>query len=371
MAQVLRLKLLGTPQIEAIGGNLAPACQGQPLALLAVLACAGQRGIARDKLLALFWPDTPGERAAHRLNQLAHTLRRRLGAEDPISGTGELRLDPNRVACDLWEFAEARRAGALECAVDLRVGPLLDGFFLPDNPEVEHWLDGRRSALEREYREALEALALQAELRGDSRTAAAWWHRLAEHEPLSSRVTMHLMTALAASGDRARALERARVYQEQVREELEAEPNPAVLSLAAQLKAPPAGAIALGVLPIEALDEGPEARAFALGLTEELTSAAARLPGVRVAARTSLAAVRQEAVDLREIGTRLGLALLLEGSLRGDGARMRLVVRLVDARDGCQVWSGRFEREVRGAFEGQEALARDVVEALRERHDPG
>jgi TolB-like protein len=321
--------------------------------------------MARDKLLALFWPDAPGDRAAHRLNQLAHSVRRRLGAEDLIAGTGELRLNPERITCDLWEFAAARREGALERAVELHAGPLLDGLFLPDNPEVERWLDGRRSALEREYHETLEALAVQAELRGDVRAAAEWWRRLAEREPLSSRVTMHLMTALAASGDRARALERARAYQEQVRKELDAEPNPAVLALAAQLRSPLAGSVIVGVLPIQPLDEGPEARGFALGLTEELTSAAGRLPGVRVAARTTLAAAWRDTADIRGVAAGLGLGFLVEGSTRTDGTRVRLVVRLVDGRDGCQIWSGRFEREVREAFQGQEALAGEVVEALR------
>lgn len=374
MSPPLRLRLLGTPALDHDHrAATASACQGQPLALLAVLACAGERGLARDKLVALFWPESPPERAAHRLNQLVHSVRRRLGADDPLTGTGDLRLDPDRIACDLWDLAAARRRGELERAVELHTGPLLDGFFLPDNPEVERWLEARRSALAREHQETLEALALQAELRGDSRAAAAWWHRLADHEPLSSRVMMHLMTALAASGDRARALERARAYEVQLREELEAEPSPAVLALATQLRTSPARPWALGVLPIEALDAGPEAHRFAQGLTEELTSAAARLPGVRVAARTSLVALRRESSDLREIGARLGLAAVLEGSLRSDGVRARLIVRLVDVADGCQMWAGRFEREVREGFDGQEALAREVIEAIgrRSRGDHG
>jgi serine/threonine-protein kinase len=289
-----------------------------------------------------------------------------LGAADPISGTAELRLNPERIACDLWDIVAARRRGDLERAVELYAGPLLDGFFLPDNTEVERWLEARRSALAREHGEMLEALAVQAELRGDTRAAAAWWHRLAEHEPLSSRVVMHLMTALAASGDRARALEQARAYEVQVREELEAEPNPEVLALATQLRTSPSRPVAIGVLPIEALDEGSDAQRFAQGLTEELTSAAGNLPGVRVAARSSLLAIQRESADLRELGARLGLTAVLEGTVRSAGPRVRLLVRLVDVRDGCQLWSGRFEREMREGFEGQESLAGEVIEAIRD-----
>jgi TolB-like protein len=332
-----------------------------------VLACAGDRGLARDKLLALFWPDASTFRAAHRLNQLAHSIRRRVGPEDLIAGTGDLRLNPEHLTCDLWDMATARRLGDLERAASLYTGPFLDGFFLPDNPELEHWLDGRRLGIAREFQETLEALAVQAELRCDSRAAAVWWGRLAEHEPLSSRVTMHLMTALAASGDRARALERARSYQAQIKTELSAEPNPAVLALATQLRTSPSRPLGVGVLPIEPLEDEPEIRRFAEGLTEELNSAVALLPGIRVAARTSLAAMRQQTADLRVIGRRLALDVLLEGSVRTLGDRARLIARLVDVTDGCQIWTGRYEHSLREGFEGQEALAREVIEAIRDR----
>jgi TolB-like protein len=363
MAHQLILRLFGLPAVETPTGSTAIG--GQPLALLAVLACAGERGMPRDKLLALFWPEATPGRAAHRLSQLAHSIRRRLGRDDLIVGTGDLRLNPDRLRCDLWELEAARREGELDRAATLYAGPLLDGFFVPDSPEVERWLDRRRAALARDHREILEALAVQAEARGDTQRAADWWHRLAEHDPFSSRVTMRLMSALAASGERARALEQARAYERQIRQELEAEPNPAVLALARELKTTGPRAITLGVLPIQPLDDDEETRRFAQGVTEELTSLAAGIPGLRVAARTSLVALQQELKDLRETGARLGLSAVLEGSLRRSGRRVRLALRLVDVADGCQRWSGRFEREVGDEFEGQEALAGEVVDALR------
>lgn len=365
MAPALRLRILGTPGIEGAAGPLTgPATQGQSLALLAVLACAGEWGVARDKLLALLWPETATSRASHRLSQLAHWCRRGLQCPDLIVGSGELRLNPERVGCDLWEFVAARRSGEMDRAAALYGGPLLDGFFLPDSVDFERWVDSRRSAIAREYQETLEALAIQAELQGDTRAAAVWWRRLVEHEPLSSRVTMHLMTALAATGDRARALEQAQAYQTQVREELEAEPNPAVLALATQLRGMPR-TIALGVLPLVPLEEGPESRALAQGLTEELTTAAATIPGVRVASRTSLVALQHATNDVREIGARLGLEAVLEGSVRQGGGRLRLTVRLVNVSDGCHLWTERYERGVTEGFEGQDAMARDVIEDVK------
>lgn len=378
MGPPLRLRILGTPGIEGPAGPLSgPATGGQPLALLAILACAAERGIARDKLFALLWPEAPADKASHRLSQLAHHARRGLDCPDLIDGSAELRLNPDRIATDLWEFIAARRHGEMERAAELYAGPLLDGFFISDSAELERWVESRRSALARDYHETLEALAMHAELRGDPRVAAAWWRRLAEHEPLSSRVTMHLMTALAAAGDRARALEQAQAYQSHMREELEAEPNPGVMALATQLRGMTAGKtaatdrlthrrppVSIGILPLLPLDGGPDAHALAQGLTEELTTAAGSIPGVRVASRTSLAALRHTLQDVREIGARLGLAALLEGSVRQGGGHLRVTVRLVDIGHGCHLWAERYELRLEEGFEAQDALVRAVVNGI-------
>lgn len=376
MAPSRRLRLLGTPGIAGPSGLLAgSATQGQPLALLAVLACAGEAGLAREKLYALFWPETTSSRASHRLSQLLHHVRRCLDCADLILGSVELRLEPERITCDVWEFTAARRHGELERAVELYGGPFLDGFFLPDAADFERWTESRRAVLAREYLETLEALAVQAEVRGDPRAAALWWRRLGEQEPLSSRVTMHLMTALAAAGERARALEQARAYQTQVRTELEAEPNPAVGALAEELRRMPSGpreawrtgtrTVAIAVLPLVALDQKPETGALSQGLTEELVTAAGEIPGVRVASPSSVAALHHATGDVRELAERLGLEAVIEGSVRSASGRVRLTIRLVDGNDGCQLWTGRYERGPAEGFEAQDALARAAMGAMR------
>ncbi|CAN5887123.1 hypothetical protein BH24GEM1_BH24GEM1_20600 [soil metagenome] len=367
MAPALRLRILGPPGIEGPAGPLSgPATRGQTLALLAVLACAGQRGIARDKLFALFWPEASADKASHRLSQLAHHVRLGLDCPQLIQGSSELHLNPERIAVDLWDFIAARHGDAMERAAKLYAGPLLDGFFISDSAGLERWVESRRSALARDYQETLESLAVQAEVRGDPHVAAGWWRRLAEHEPLSSRVTMHLMTALAAAGDRAKALELAQAYQSQVREELEAEPNPGVLALAKQLRAAERQpSMAIGILPLTPLDGSADSHSLAQGLTEELTTAVGALPGVRVASRTSLTALQHSVQDVREIGQRLGLAGVLEGTVRQRGERLRITVRLVETVQGCHLWAGRYELGCAEGFEGQDTLAQRVVEGFR------
>jgi TolB-like protein len=123
--------------------------------------------------------------------------------------------------------------------------------------------------------------------------------------------------------------------------------------------------LVLGVLPLVSWDGSPETKALAHGLTEELTTAVSVVPGVRVASRTWMAGTHEGAGDVRVIGERLGLDRLLEGSVRQAGARMRVTVRLVDVADGHQLWSQCYDRIVGDGFETLDALAMEVVEAMR------
>ncbi len=357
------------------------AAHRKSLALLALLS-PGERGMSRDKILAYVWPDADAARASHRLTQLLYALRRDLDADSLFLGSSDLRLNPDLISTDVREFALARQSGDLERAVALYAGPFLDGFFLSDASEFERWMENERAGYVRECAEALETLAAKAGANGDHRQASAWWQRLAEQDPLSSRVTVHLMSALAAGGSRSDALEQARAYQELIRRELDAEPNPAVLALAEQLRRSPhraafgagpgqPGGVSIAVLPFVNLSPVATNDYFAEGLTEELMSALARLTGVRVAARSSVNAFRHTDLDARELGRRLGVSGLIEGSIRQAGERIRLTAHLVNVADGCQLWSERYERSAEEPFAVQDELAGLIVKAVEARLAPG
>ena len=114
---MLRFHTLGQVYVERDGVRVAGAAvQPRRLALLAVLAAAGPRGVSRDRLLALLWTDTEEERARKGLNQALYAVRRELGSDDAIVGTRELILSPEWVRTDIAEFASALSAG------DLRYG---------------------------------------------------------------------------------------------------------------------------------------------------------------------------------------------------------------------------------------------------------
>ena len=374
---MLRVRLLGGAVVEGENGPLGGAAgQRKSLAVLGLLVAAGDRGMSRDRILAYVWPEVELEKGSHRLTQVLYALRRELNADDLCLGSCELRLNPDRVSSDVWEFETARQAGDLERAVELYGGPFLEGFFLTDAPEFERWVENERAGFAQQVVEALETLAAKSAAAGDHHRAAWWWQRLAEHDPLSSRVTIHLMSALAAAGDRAEALERARDYQGLLERELQAAPNPAVMAFADQLRREPSGGLLapgatapraslIGVLPFSNLSPVSVNDWFAEGLTEELRSGLAGIEGVKVAARISVHVLREAGLDACAIGRRLELHALVEGSVRQAGARMRLSVRLIDPADGCHLWSATYERTVTDAFAVQDELTGLIVAGVR------
>ena len=207
---MLRVKLLGGAVVEGENGPLGGAAgQRKSLAVLGLLVAAGDRGMSRDRILAYVWPEVELEKGSHRLTQVLYALRRELNADDLCLGSCDLRLNHDRVSSDVWEFETARQAGDLELAVELYGGPFLEGFFLTDAPEFERWVENERAGFAQQVVEALETLAAKSAAAGDHHRAAWWWQRLADNDPLSSRVTIHLMSALAAAGDRAEALEQS------------------------------------------------------------------------------------------------------------------------------------------------------------------
>ena len=216
------------------------AAQPRRLAILAVLARVGKRGASRERLLALLWPDSSEEAGRNTLNHALYSLRRDLGSAEAISGVRELRLEPLVIDSDVNQFEEMCAAGDLEGAVAVYTGPFLDGFRLPGNPEFDRWVETERDVLARRHAEALERLARATAQRGDALGAATWWRKLAALDPLNGRVTVELMRSLAAAGDRAGALQHARIYESLLEEHLDLAPDREVVALAKTLREAPA-----------------------------------------------------------------------------------------------------------------------------------
>ncbi len=412
--------------------------QHRRLALLAVLAAAGEQGRSRDQLLLLFWPDGTQSRGRHSLEQLLYAIRSSID-EAVFAGVNPVRLNPDVVSSDVGGFQSALARGDLEGAVEVYRGPFLDGFYLSDAPEFEQWLEAKRARLERSYSGALERLAQSAEATQDHATAVRWWRKLAETDPVSSKNASGLIRALMNAGDHAAALQYAEHYEAVVAQELGTSVGPAVANLVAEVRAktkteriavleslppprrprPPAapvpadampvaqrqpersprrrsapyaiGAVAIvviiamaawlratlghstplpaaqrsiAVLPFANVSGDQQDAAFVDGLSEELSAVLARIPNLRVMAPTSAFAFKNSSAGVRRIAGSLGVSNILEGGVQKAGSRLRVQVRLVDARDGSTRWSEIYDRELKDIFSLQSDIAGAVAREL-------
>lgn len=422
------LKLLGGASLETPAGPVTgPAAQRRRIALLARLALARGQGVSRETLIAALWPEQSEERGRHLLSDSIYRINQALEG-DAIRTSGEqLWLNPEVVEADVAEFDTAVVAGDHEQAIELYRGPLLEGFHSGGSAELDQWFSAERSRLADQFAASVEALAGAAESRGDFVTAVRQWRRLASHDPLSSRVALRLVQAMRAGGDEAAARKQAGVHATVLAAEFGPDaadgfhrqvadlPMPAadqpvagpvattasqaaamappppssppragpwrrswlafgagaaglallVVWLVGSRVAPPAEHVSLAVLPFTDLSAGGDQQYFADGMTEELISALADVEGLRLATRTSVFALHRQGIDVRQLGERLGVDHVVEGSVRREGGRLRVAVRLARTADGVQLWSSQYDRDFSDIFAVQEELARSVAGALR------
>lgn len=135
--------------------------------------------------------------------------------------------------------------------------------------------------------------------------------------------------------------------------------------------AAPAADRTIAVLPFTNLGGDSSEEYFSDGLTEELIAALARVRHLRVAARTSVFAFKDQRRDIRDIGRQLNVATILEGSVQRDGGRVRIHAQLINATDGFHIWAASYDRNVADIFELQTELALHIAEALQANLTPG
>jgi serine/threonine-protein kinase len=121
----------------------------------------------------------------------------------------------------------------------------------------------------------------------------------------------------------------------------------------------------VAVLPFQSLSAEVENEFFGDGLAEEILNALTQIEGLRVAARTSSFSFKGKATEISEIGAKLHVSTVLQGSVRRAGHRIRVTVQLVDVAQGFQLWSERYDREMADIFDLQDEIARAIAEKLK------
>ena len=122
---------------------------------------------------------------------------------------------------------------------------------------------------------------------------------------------------------------------------------------------------AIAVLPLANRSADPENEYFSDGMTEEIINALAKVPGLQVASRSSCFAFKGKQVDIREVGEKLGVASVLEGSVRKVGNRIRITAQLISVENGYHLWSETYDRQLEDVFAIQDEISRAIVDALK------
>ncbi len=374
----MRVDLLGGLEVRVGDG---PPPTRQTRLLLAVLLLADGRGLSRDALLALFWPDRPEAQARASLRQGLAALRRLLVAD----GAGELGATADRVwldlppqSCDACAFAAlagSDRPADQRRAAELYAGDLLQDMALA--PPLEDWRATHAAKLRRLALALCEQLSLNAGTEPALADAAAdLARRLLARDPTAEEAHRALIRVHLARGQANAARRQLDECIERLRRELDALPEAATTALleTAGGTAPvmpsatparhPDQPPSLVVMPFDNL--GPaEDNYFADGVVEEITSALSRIRDFFVVARQSAFAYRGRFVDVREVGTELAVRYVVEGTVRRGGERVRISVQLVDAQSRTQLWSDRYEGTTADIFELQDRIAAQVAGAIQ------
>lgn len=368
---MFHLHAFGTLRLVSGGRNDGTVpLQGLSLALLAILAVSAPRGLPRDRLIALLWPDVDQQRAGHRLTQLRYALRKALHA-DPIAGTAELHLADGILSSDIQAFRDAVRQNELERSLSIAEAPFLDGFYLRDNLDFNNWMEDARRDFHHQVDVVIERLARAAEARGDAMEAAHWLEAAVRRDASDEAAAVKALAAYEVAGEPAQARRLGEWLVHVLREDYDAEAGGALKAALERARQAPAVVApardsipAIAVLPLRNISPEPENEFFSDGMTDEIIGALSRVSGVRVVSRTSSYAFKGKPVDARQIAARLGAAWLVEGSVRKVGNRIRLATQLVSAHDGCELWSNTFDRTMDDVFELQTELASAIVAAL-------
>lgn len=231
------LRLLGGVQLEREGVPLTGrGAQRRRLAVLSLLAATGPKGMSRERIAAILWPDMPDDRGRRQVTEAVYQLRRELG-ESAIEGTGEiLRLNESEVGSDVSTFRQAIERGDLASSAQAYSGAFLEGWHVPDAPEFDQWATTIRATFSAEYRRVLSQLADDAAQAGDLGAALTWLERLRREDPLSASTIQQVAELLRRSGEPARAVATIQEYEALLKQELDAPLSPELQALLHRLR---------------------------------------------------------------------------------------------------------------------------------------
>jgi TolB-like protein len=377
-------------------------------AMLAYLALQSGHAQSREKLAALLWGGNGELQARTNLRQALSIIRKAI----PSSNGGRFNTDGDSVVLNLddLEFDVARfetlAAGSApqhwEEAISLYRGDLLDGFSLREEP-FEDWLRMERERLRAVAVAALEKLTAHYAAAEDFARCAQAAARLLALEPLREDIHRALMRAYAAQGRFNLALKQHEACRDALQKELGLQPEPETRRLFDELRArrmtsgeaqapsrepetssktraavrrqlalippfdsdlPVPAKPSVAILPFDCSGGDADQTYFANGMAENIITGLTRFHDLFVIGHKSSLAMHEASRDVQAIGRRLGVAHVVEGSVRKAGDRVRVTAQLVEAATGRRLWAEQYDRSIDDLFSMQDDIADLIVTTL-------
>lgn len=388
---MVKLYLLGSTDLRRDGRELRSFLAGpKRLGLLAYLILARPRGYQRrDKILALFWPETGQREARNALSNMLYHIRQALGEAQLVNrGQEELRVRTEGLWTDVLAFEAALDQGEAQQALGLYRGDLLEGFHVPGAaPEFTWWLDRERERLRLRAANGAGQLADAAEQSGDREAARRWAQHATALMPFSDEFQVRLVSLLNRMGDRTGALRAYEAFAERMQQEWEMDPSDELQALAVRVRAradsqgkpPPPGTgsgsprddLSIAVLPFEVVGT-PSTNGFVHGIHGDLLTRLSSVSDLTVISRTSVRSYRDTSKTISEIGAELNAAWVVEGEVQEAADEVQVNVRLIDAREDRQVWAHDYRQSLtaRHLFQIQGEITKTIAAALRAKLTP-
>src|SRR5262249_52161491 len=348
-----RLILLGGFALHAADGSKPALPTRKDKLLLAYLALSAGRPQSRERLAALLWGDRAEAQARDSLKQSLAGLRQafRQAGVDPLRTDREtVTFDPAGIEIDAIEFPRlAGQPTSCNKALALYGGDLLEGVDV--SAEFAEWLRPERERLGALAARVLEQFAESPDPDAASDDTIQFGHRLLARDRLRESVYRALMRLHLRKGERTEALKLYATCRSALNEELGVAPEAKTEELYRDIitdrldlsRVTPESARtpdrpSIAVLPFSNLSGDPEVGHLGDGLTEDTITGLGRFRTLFVIDRYSSSAISRQISDVAEIGRRLGVAYLVQGSLQRLGERVRITVRLIDAERRAQLW---------------------------------
>jgi TolB-like protein/DNA-binding SARP family transcriptional activator len=402
MPRPITINLLGP--FEALGarGERLAVRSRRSRALLACLAMETGDSWTRPRLATLLWDNRSEQQGRSSLRQELVQLRKDLGVTAPDDwGHDPFVCLPKRILTDVGLLRSALSTGDALRAASVWRAELLQETALTEGPFAD-WLALSRSRLREAAIECFVKALRAIEDGDDPLRLEAVALKLVTLDPGNEEAHRCLMRSSASRHDLVEVIERYRRYVATL-DRGDGDPSPAMKQLLEQtiaaasrtIEASPSGAstrwiseinrqhytaaapqpsrllpietaTTLAVIPFVDLSPGAVSKvALADGLTEEITTAMARLPGVFVTARQSCMVYKNAMVDARTIASDLGVRYLVEGGIEVRGRSVRVNARLIDGRSGLHIWADNYEEQLGEFFAVRNRIVLAVASQLQ------